>query len=590
VTRFNPDGTVDTTFGTGGRTPGVPVGAPADHTAALLVQGDGSLVVGGARYLGTQPGKPRYNLLVTRFTAGGALDTGFGTQGVVTALPTLSARVRDLAALPDGRIVAAGFVDDGTNLNRADAAAIRLLPDGTLDPSFGVNGVFRSGQAGDDSANVVSVLPDSGILLGGYTFGSTAVTRGFQLTRLLADGSRDPGFGVGGQVLTPLAVSGVIAAGSITSLALLPDGKVLASGYGGLARYLPGGVPVAVANAAPTANFAADGTSTVRFTGATDPSASDAAAGFRYSYDFNNDGDFADADLGEADGVADPSRPLPFTAPGAYTVRGRIIDKDGGFTDYTTRVLIRGVAGRRVFYNHSAFDGSDANANTSDDNAIAPDKSALLAGADATASFANVTGFDKGLNGVMVDIAGLPDDAALTADDFDFGAAGAPVSITVRRGAGVNGSDRVTLVWRDYNPLDTSPLPHAVANGWLTVTVRANAHTGLSQSDVFSFGNLIGETGDGGGAAGWRVSALDLGAVKRALNGVAPLSSSVDVNHDGKVNALDLGILKRNLNRSLPPPNQAPAAPAATGAVPAAPPAADAAAAPPRRIADDLLQ
>ena len=47
-------------------------------------------------------------------------------------------------------------------------------------------------------------------------------------------------------------------------------------------------------------------------------------------------------------------------------------------------------------------------------------------------------------------------------------------------------------------------------------TVKANANTGLAAPDVFSFGNLIGETGDGSGSSGWRVSALDLGAVKRA--------------------------------------------------------------------------
>jgi len=117
----------------------------------------------------------------------------------------------------------------------------------------------------------------------------------------------------------------------------------------------------------------------------------------------------------------------------------------------------------------------------------------------------------------------------------------------VRRGGGQYGSDRFTLTWPDYNPL-TDPATMAVGNGWLQVTVKANADTGLSSPDVFSFGNLIGETGDG---AASRVTALDLSAVKRALNSNSAVSSVTDFNRDGRTNALDMSIVKRNLNRGL---------------------------------------
>src|SRR3989442_15996863 len=132
----------------------------------------------------------------------------------------------------------------------------------------------------------------------------------------------------------------------------------------------------------------------------------------------------------------------------------------------------------------------------------------------------------------MVDIANLPvNDSLLGVNDFGFGPSGnRPISVTVRPGAGVDGSDRVTLIWRDYNPLDASPLPQAVGNGWLTVTVKANYHTGLAQPDVFYFGNLIGEAGDGGGAAGWRVRALGLTTGKRPLNSGAPIGNDTDFN------------------------------------------------------------
>jgi hypothetical protein len=229
------------------------------------------------------------------------------------------------------------------------------------------------------------------------------------------------------------------------------------------------------------------------------------------------------------------------------------------------------VVGRHVFYSHSSFDGNDSGANAADDGAIATDKSALLPG--GAASFANVTSFARGINGVMVDIAGLPAGAALGADDFEIGGNGTPpASVTVRRGAGAAGSDRVTLTWPDYNPLTDPPIM-AVGNGWLRVTVKANQRTGLAAPDVFSFGNLIGEVGDSGLAAGWRVSASDLGAVKRALNAPAAITSATDFNRDGRTNALDLGIAKRWLNLTLAPPP----APAGAGGPTSA-----------RRVADDV--
>ena len=355
-----------------------------------------------------------------------------------------------------------------------------------------------------------------------------------------------------------------------------------------------------VANAAPTATFSAPATVTpgqsavFRFDNAADPSVADAVAGFRYGYDFNNDGDFVDA--GEAENVADASRAFAFTA-GTHTVRGRIVDKDGGFTDYTATVVAAApaVVGRYVFYNNSSFDGADRGPGPLDDGAVAIDKHPLLEHpptAPPPPPFAAVTSYAKGLNGVMVDVRGLADPDALTADDFGFRTGTAadraawadgpsPSVVHVRRGAGTGGADRVTLVWHDYNPL-ADPGNMAVANGWLEVTVRATDRTGLAAPDVFSFGNLVGETGDN--AAALRVSALDMSAVKRALNGPAPVSAVADFNRDGRINALDLAVVKRALNQTLAmpttPPQPAPAAP---------PPLASSETEVLRRVNEDLL-
>ena len=208
---------------------------------------------------------------------------------------------------------------------------------------------------------------------------------------------------------------------------------------------------------------------------------------------------------------------------------------------YVAGVPAASVAGRHVFYNHSNFDGNDDEANVADDNAIAPDKNALLAGQRRLAGFDNIISYDKGINGVMVDVLGLPQDATLAAADFGVNGGPAPASVTVRRGAGVLGSDRVTLLWPDY----------AIRNGWLRVTVKANGNTGLLSPDVFSFGNLIGETGDD--ASPLRVNRADLMAVRGRLFSSLPtaLTSQYDFNRDGRVNVVDLAIVRRSLGHNL---------------------------------------
>ena len=207
--------------------------------------------------------------------------------------------------------------------------------------------------------------------------------------------------------------------------------------------------------------------------------------------------------------------------------------------------LVTAVVGRHVFYNHSPF-GEE----------IAPDKVALLPGQPLT--FSNVISYSRGINGVIIDV--FPAVVRpLTADDFTFEFAGAPDPthwapapapelIELRLSPIPELPARIVLTWPDG----------AIQNGWLRVTVKANEHTGVLADDVFTFGNLVGETGDGIAPA-WRVNALDLAAVRRALNAAGTLATPTDFNRDGRTNALDLAIVKRSLNQPLPPP-PAPAA------------------------------
>ncbi|MHC4178455.1 MAG: beta-propeller domain-containing protein [Planctomycetota bacterium] len=191
------------------------------------------------------------------------------------------------------------------------------------------------------------------------------------------------------------------------------------------------------------------------------------------------------------------------------------------------------IAGRHVFYNNATIDGNHPAPNDQDDLAIADDKHPLLPG--QTATFANYTTYSRGINGVMVDIAGLA--GTLTPEDFEFKVGNdndpngwelltvAP-SIGLRPGEGKNRSDRVTLTWED----------NAIPTGnWLQVRVKATENTGLDQDEVFYFGNVIGDTD------GDRVAACaDMYAIYQQLGQPATVESPLDIDRDGVITQADM--------------------------------------------------
>ena len=196
-----------------------------------------------------------------------------------------------------------------------------------------------------------------------------------------------------------------------------------------------------------------------------------------------------------------------------------------------------------MFYNGSSFDGNDSTANASDDLAISS-KTALLPGQVAT--FANYTSYSKGINGLFIDLGNLGA-TALSASDFSFSTGnsdaasafqplGVNPEISVRPGAGVNGSDRVSLIFPDAS----------VTKTWLQVTVKANAATGLSSDDVFYFGNVIGETGGSSVNAVVNLSDVSLTRTNQSGFGSVGIGSLYDFDRNGRVNLADLSIARTN--------------------------------------------
>jgi subtilisin family serine protease len=202
------------------------------------------------------------------------------------------------------------------------------------------------------------------------------------------------------------------------------------------------------------------------------------------------------------------------------------------------------VAGESIFYNNSSFDGNDANPNSKDDNAIAGDKAALLLG--SVGSFANCTSYSRGINGIMVDIAGLPGTPSGWDFQFKIGndnnpsgwvLAPAPSAVAIRPNAGTNGSDRVTLVWPD----------RVIQKQWLEVTVLATTNTGLASPFVFFFGNAIGAT-DAAATGEADVLINDALRILNSLQVGVSVINPFDIDRDGSVLINDALISLNNLS------------------------------------------
>ncbi len=179
--------------------------------AARLPDGT-ALMVGRKTYSTSTAGR----LAVYRLDASGAMDTTFGTGGIFE-LPTdelgfLRHIATSVALDPDGRIVVAGSSD-------LHLIAVRLLTDGTLDTSFGENGIYVGPEQDYDSRTFVERTA-----AGGYRVTTTGASQ-CQVVGLTANGAMDNSFGTGG---IALATAGEAAScGSMTSQA---DGSLLVGG------------------------------------------------------------------------------------------------------------------------------------------------------------------------------------------------------------------------------------------------------------------------------------------------------------------------------------------------------------------------
>ena len=215
---FDGDGRVVTLFGNG----------DFSRAHAMVIQPDSKIVAAG--WVSFDPTITIRAFALTRYNPDGSLDSSFGVGGrVATGFDGATRPVAHAVALQaDGKIVAAGATDDLTAGSGGVFALARYKPDGSLDTSFGNGGKVLTPISGTGLANAVVIQADGKIIAAGST-SPPGVVSSFALARYKPDGSLDSSFGVGGTVVGSFNQSFAEFA-QITDLALQPDGKILAAG------------------------------------------------------------------------------------------------------------------------------------------------------------------------------------------------------------------------------------------------------------------------------------------------------------------------------------------------------------------------
>ncbi len=165
VLKVDRDGKLDASFGRNGVATYSGPGDESDYGNSVVVQPDGRIVIVGASIMGSQ-----FDILVLRMNADGSLDTTFAGDGATTY--GRSGDRYDYAwgaaIQPDGKIVLAGATSNGTD---NDGLLVRFLPDGTLDVGFAAGGVFAFAVPGaaEDSLAAVALQADGRIVAAGHS-------------------------------------------------------------------------------------------------------------------------------------------------------------------------------------------------------------------------------------------------------------------------------------------------------------------------------------------------------------------------------------------------------------------------------------
>jgi hypothetical protein len=208
------------------------------------------------------------------------------------------------------------------------------------------------------------------------------------------------------------------------------------------------------------------------------------------------------------------------------------------------------IVNQKVFYNRSGYQNQGGVG-----AALDTGKSLLRAiGTSQISSASNVISYTRGINGIVLDVAGLVA-SSLTTADFVFrvapagasgivtpsswGLAPQPTAIIVTPGNSSTPA-RVQLEWAD----------NAIENTWLQIIVLANANTGLVNRDVFYLGHALADVDFSG--PNYRVTTSDVSLVRGSVgNTIVDVSDPRDVNKDRRVTTVDVSYLRARVSNTV---------------------------------------
>jgi uncharacterized delta-60 repeat protein len=224
LARYLPNGSLDPSFGEGGRAT-LDTGDTGAHewAYAVAIQSDGGIVVAGRISEGPMPGS---EILVARLTSGGDLDHSFGDDGLRIVDIGKFASARGIALTSGDSIVIAGYRVGSQDEN--EVAILKLTSDGDLNQSF-ANGGLKLIRFGSGAAAESVAIDDTGKITAGGV-GARGKRVGQAFVRVHRSGALDRSFSDDGRRL-------VLRSGESDGIALTPSGGIVSAGT--VIRYQP---------------------------------------------------------------------------------------------------------------------------------------------------------------------------------------------------------------------------------------------------------------------------------------------------------------------------------------------------------------
>ncbi len=222
LVRYNADGSLDTSFGAGGKV----ITQSVRGASAMVIQSDGKIIAAGFVDLYVfPPGYSVADFAIVRYNADGSLDTSFDGDGIARTNFGDYDVAKSVVLQADGKIVAAGYTRTGI-VNSPDFALARYNPNGSLDTSFDTDGKVTTSFGASNGANVVGIQRNGKIVAAGFGNSDGSANRDFALVRYNPNGSLDDSFDTDGKVTTDFFGVSDFA----NAVAIQRDGKIVAAG------------------------------------------------------------------------------------------------------------------------------------------------------------------------------------------------------------------------------------------------------------------------------------------------------------------------------------------------------------------------